>query len=183
MPVTCRTEGSGQTRSCLQAQAIYGHIVFVSIISTPFPVQNTNVQIHHLSSSLGQQQPWFGLQAVHVQAVVLLLWLGPWCRFGLVVGKEVLNLSAFSCAVPWLFSLVQLQISPFLDSLLPAFPLVCIKSLRNPSSCSLAEMDQKFQQILAWQQLDQNKAVSQILQQVGKGANCLRGGSRESNCT
>ncbi|NXH17807.1 LRSM1 ligase, partial [Bucco capensis] len=31
---------------------------------------------------------------------------------------------------------------------------------------SLAEMDQKFQQILAWQQLDQNKAVSQILQQI-----------------
>lgn len=43
-------------------------------------------------------------------------------------------------------------------------------------------MDQKFQQILAWQQLDQNKAVSQILQQVGKGANCLGGGSWESNC-
>lgn len=41
--------------------------------------------------------------------------------------------------------------------------------MANPSSCSLAEMDQKFQQILAWQQLDQNKAVSQILQQVGKG--------------
>jgi len=48
--------------------------------------------------------------------------------------------------------------------------------MTNPSSCSLAEMDQKFQQILAWQQLDQNKAVSQILQQVGEGANCLRGG-------
>lgn len=47
--------------------------------------------------------------------------------------------------------------------------------MANPSSCSLAEMDQKFQQILAWQQLDQNKAISQILQQVGKGANCLRG--------
>lgn len=47
--------------------------------------------------------------------------------------------------------------------------------MANPSSCSLAEMDQKFQQILAWQQLDQNKAVSQILQQVGKGANCLGG--------
>lgn len=41
--------------------------------------------------------------------------------------------------------------------------------MANPSSCSLAEMDQKFQQILAWQQLDQNKAVGQILQQVGKG--------------
>ncbi|XP_050836933.1 E3 ubiquitin-protein ligase LRSAM1 isoform X3 [Serinus canaria] len=38
-----------------------------------------------------------------------------------------------------------------------------LKSLENES---LAEMDQKFQQILAWQQLDQNKAVSQILQQT-----------------
>lgn len=47
--------------------------------------------------------------------------------------------------------------------------------MANSSPCSLAEMDQKFQQILAWQQLDQNKAVSQILQQVGKGANCLQG--------
>lgn len=87
-------------------QAIYGHIVWVSI-STPFPVQSTNVQIHHLSSLLGQQQPLFGLQAVHMQAAVLLLWLGLWCRFGLIIGKEVLNLLAFSCAVPWLFTLVQ----------------------------------------------------------------------------
>ncbi|KAM6110415.1 E3 ubiquitin-protein ligase LRSAM1 isoform 4-T4 [Pterocles gutturalis] len=31
---------------------------------------------------------------------------------------------------------------------------------------SLAEMDQKFQQILSWQQLDQNKAVGQILQEI-----------------
>lgn len=69
-----------------------------------------------------------------------------------------------------------------LHSPLPAFPLVCLKSPRasinsmaHPFPCSLAEMDQKFQQILAWQQLDQNKAVSQILQQVGKGANCSWG--------
>lgn len=47
--------------------------------------------------------------------------------------------------------------------------------MANPFSCSLAEMDQKFQQILAWQQLDQNKAVSQILQEVSEGANCLCG--------
>lgn len=107
VPVTCPTEGSGQTRSCLQVQAIYGHMVWVSFIITPFPVQNTNVQVPHLSSLLGQQPPLFGLHAVHMQAVVLLLWLGLWCRFGLVVGKEVLNLSAFSCAVPWLFTLVQ----------------------------------------------------------------------------
>lgn len=33
-------------------------------------------------------------------------------------------------------------------------------------SFSLAKMDEKFQQILAWQQLDQNKAISQILQEV-----------------
>lgn len=47
--------------------------------------------------------------------------------------------------------------------------------MANPSSSSLAEMDQKFQQILAWQQLDQNKAVSQILQQVGEGGTRLGG--------
>lgn len=62
------------------------------------------------------------------------------------------------------------------------FARVCVESLRlgsnsvaNPSSSSLAEMDQKFQQILAWQQLDQNKAVSQILQQVGEGGTRLGG--------
>ncbi|NXE43177.1 LRSM1 ligase, partial [Ptilorrhoa leucosticta] len=77
-----------------------------------------------------------------------------------------------SCAVPWLFPLVS-QKFLLLHCPLPAFPLVCLKSPRpginsmaNPSPCSLAEMDQKFQQILAWQQLDQNKAVSQILQQI-----------------
>lgn len=30
----------------------------------------------------------------------------------------------------------------------------------------MAEMDQRFQQILSWQQMDQNKAISQILQEV-----------------
>uniref|UniRef100_A0A8C0BW52 Leucine rich repeat and sterile alpha motif containing 1 n=1 Tax=Buteo japonicus TaxID=224669 RepID=A0A8C0BW52_9AVES len=50
------------------------------------------------------------------------------------------------------------------------------QDLVNQACSSLAEMDQKFQQILAWQQLDQNKAISQILQQVGKGANCFGGG-------
>ncbi|NXF25149.1 LRSM1 ligase, partial [Rhodinocichla rosea] len=40
------------------------------------------------------------------------------------------------------------------------------QDLVSQACSSLAEMDQKFQQILAWQQLDQNKAVSQILQQV-----------------
>ncbi|NWW83782.1 LRSM1 ligase, partial [Rhynochetos jubatus] len=40
------------------------------------------------------------------------------------------------------------------------------QDLINQACSSLAEMDQKFQQILAWQQLDQNKAVSQILQQI-----------------
>ncbi|XP_035197482.1 E3 ubiquitin-protein ligase LRSAM1 isoform X2 [Oxyura jamaicensis] len=39
------------------------------------------------------------------------------------------------------------------------------QNLVSQACSSLAEMDQKFQQILAWQQLDQNKAVSQILQQ------------------
>ncbi|KFZ69146.1 E3 ubiquitin-protein ligase LRSAM1 [Podiceps cristatus] len=40
------------------------------------------------------------------------------------------------------------------------------QDLVNQACSSLAEMDQRFQQILAWQQLDQNKAVSQILQQI-----------------
>ncbi|NWQ85334.1 LRSM1 ligase, partial [Burhinus bistriatus] len=40
------------------------------------------------------------------------------------------------------------------------------QDLVNQACSSLAEMDQKFQQILAWQQLDQNRAVSQILQQI-----------------
>jgi hypothetical protein len=33
-------------------------------------------------------------------------------------------------------------------------------------SGSMAEMDKRFQQILSWQQMDQNKAISQILQEV-----------------
>ncbi|KAM7087761.1 E3 ubiquitin-protein ligase LRSAM1 isoform 1-T5 [Ciconia maguari] len=40
------------------------------------------------------------------------------------------------------------------------------QDLVNQACSSLAETDQKFQQILAWQQLDQNKAVSQILQEI-----------------
>ncbi|XP_039417788.1 E3 ubiquitin-protein ligase LRSAM1 isoform X4 [Corvus cornix cornix] len=40
------------------------------------------------------------------------------------------------------------------------------QDLVSQACSSLAEMDQKFQQIQAWQQLDQNKAVSQILQQI-----------------
>ncbi|NXJ15548.1 LRSM1 ligase, partial [Odontophorus gujanensis] len=39
------------------------------------------------------------------------------------------------------------------------------QDLVSQACSSLAEMDQKFQQMLAWQQMDQNKAVSQILQQ------------------
>ncbi|XP_063000661.1 E3 ubiquitin-protein ligase LRSAM1 [Elgaria multicarinata webbii] len=39
------------------------------------------------------------------------------------------------------------------------------QDLVNQACSSLARMDQKFQQILAWQQLDQNKAISQILQE------------------
>lgn len=33
----------------------------------------------------------------------------------------------------------------------------------------MAEMDERFQQILSWQQMDQNKAISQILQEVSPG--------------
>uniref|UniRef100_A0A8C3D7M2 Leucine rich repeat and sterile alpha motif containing 1 n=1 Tax=Corvus moneduloides TaxID=1196302 RepID=A0A8C3D7M2_CORMO len=44
------------------------------------------------------------------------------------------------------------------------------QDLVSQACSSLAEMDQKFQQIQAWQQLDQNKAVSQILQQMQKVA-------------
>lgn len=36
-------------------------------------------------------------------------------------------------------------------------------------SGSMAEMDQRFQQILSWQQMDQSKAISQILQEVSPG--------------
>ncbi|KAM6431341.1 E3 ubiquitin-protein ligase LRSAM1 isoform 1-T7 [Liasis olivaceus] len=39
------------------------------------------------------------------------------------------------------------------------------QDLVNQTCSSLAKMDEKFQQILAWQQLDQNKAISQILQE------------------
>uniref|UniRef100_A0A8D2MT81 SAM domain-containing protein n=1 Tax=Zonotrichia albicollis TaxID=44394 RepID=A0A8D2MT81_ZONAL len=44
------------------------------------------------------------------------------------------------------------------------------QDLVSQACSSLAEMDQKFQQILAWQQLDQSKAVSEILQQMQKTA-------------
>ncbi|NXP21803.1 LRSM1 ligase, partial [Scytalopus superciliaris] len=40
------------------------------------------------------------------------------------------------------------------------------QELVSQACSSLAEMDQKFQQIQAWQQLDQSKAVSEILQQI-----------------
>ncbi|XP_070614624.1 E3 ubiquitin-protein ligase LRSAM1 isoform X2 [Erythrolamprus reginae] len=39
------------------------------------------------------------------------------------------------------------------------------QDLVNQTCSSLAKIDEKFQQILAWQQLDQNKAISQILQE------------------
>ena len=45
-------------------------------------------------------------------------------------------------------------------------------------SGSMAEMDERFQQILSWQQMDQNKAISQILQEVSPGLGCEGGGPR-----
>ncbi|XP_005382480.1 PREDICTED: E3 ubiquitin-protein ligase LRSAM1 [Chinchilla lanigera] len=39
------------------------------------------------------------------------------------------------------------------------------QSLVQQACSSMAEMDERFQQILAWQQMDQNKAISQILQE------------------
>ena len=43
----------------------------------------------------------------------------------------------------------------------------------------MADMDERFQQILSWQQMDQNKAISQILQEVspcpGHGAGAQEG--------
>lgn len=39
----------------------------------------------------------------------------------------------------------------------------------------MAEMDERFQQILSWQQMDQNKAISQILQEVSPGPGCEAG--------
>ena len=40
----------------------------------------------------------------------------------------------------------------------------------------MAEMDERFQQILSWQQMDQNKAISQILQEVSPGGRGSGGG-------
>lgn len=42
----------------------------------------------------------------------------------------------------------------------------------------MAEMDERFQQILSWQQMDQNKAISQILQEVSLCPGCEGRGSR-----
>uniref|UniRef100_A0A8C9E3G8 E3 ubiquitin-protein ligase LRSAM1 n=1 Tax=Phocoena sinus TaxID=42100 RepID=A0A8C9E3G8_PHOSS len=39
------------------------------------------------------------------------------------------------------------------------------QNLVQQACSSMAEMDERFQQILSWQQMDQNKAVSQILQE------------------
>ncbi|XP_010349637.1 E3 ubiquitin-protein ligase LRSAM1 isoform X2 [Saimiri boliviensis] len=39
------------------------------------------------------------------------------------------------------------------------------QSLAQQACSSMAEMDERFQQILSWQQMDQNKAISQILQE------------------
>uniref|UniRef100_A0A8C0X8I1 E3 ubiquitin-protein ligase LRSAM1 n=1 Tax=Castor canadensis TaxID=51338 RepID=A0A8C0X8I1_CASCN len=39
------------------------------------------------------------------------------------------------------------------------------QSLVQQACASMAEMDERFQQILSWQQMDQNKAISQILQE------------------
>ncbi|KAM5299915.1 E3 ubiquitin-protein ligase LRSAM1 isoform 5-T5 [Ctenodactylus gundi] len=39
------------------------------------------------------------------------------------------------------------------------------QSLVQQACTSMAEMDERFQQILAWQQMDQNKAISHILQE------------------
>ncbi|CAI5799410.1 Hypothetical predicted protein [Podarcis lilfordi] len=56
------------------------------------------------------------------------------------------------------------------------------QDLVNQTCSSLAKMDQKFQQILAWQELDQKKAISQILQEVfcwiwvQKGHLCIQDG-------
>ncbi|KAJ8792526.1 hypothetical protein J1605_019745 [Eschrichtius robustus] len=39
------------------------------------------------------------------------------------------------------------------------------QNLVQQTCSSMAEMDERFQQILSWQQMDQNKAISQILQE------------------
>lgn len=41
----------------------------------------------------------------------------------------------------------------------------------------MAEMDERFQQILSWQQMDQSKAISQILQEVSPGPGREGGGT------
>ena len=43
----------------------------------------------------------------------------------------------------------------------------------------MADMDERFQQILSWQQMDQNKAISQILQVVSTCPGYGGGGHRE----
>ncbi|XP_067165478.1 E3 ubiquitin-protein ligase LRSAM1 [Apteryx mantelli] len=82
------------------------------------------------------------------------------------------KLKELSPTVSGLWSLCALNIS---ESMLQELPrgLAHIRlledlsqiSLANISSYSLAEMDQKFQQILAWQQLDQSKAISRVSQE------------------
>lgn len=124
-------------------------------------VRNFNLSV----SGTGQNQPCEPVTAVPQEPVVQV-----W--FGYREGGLNLCPSAVQCH----------SSSPGQKDIPPAFPLVCLSSPRpginpmaHPFPSSLAEMDQKFQQILAWQQLDQNKAVSEILQQVGKGANCSWG--------
>ncbi|XP_077823787.1 E3 ubiquitin-protein ligase LRSAM1 isoform X4 [Macaca mulatta] len=51
------------------------------------------------------------------------------------------------------------------------------QNLVQQACSSMAEMDERFQQILSWQQMDQNKAISQILQEVGPRPGPEGGGS------
>lgn len=83
VPVTCPKEGSGQTRSCLQVRAIYGHIVWVSFVSTPFPVQHTDTQIHHPSTRRAAAAPAWPLSCARASGgasalawSVLQVWFG-----------------------------------------------------------------------------------------------------------
>lgn len=79
-------EGSGQAQSCMQVQEYV--TTSSESPSSAHPSQCRMLMCKFtMSSLLGQLQPLFALWAVHMQAVVLLLWLRLSCRFALVVEK------------------------------------------------------------------------------------------------
>uniref|UniRef100_A0A8C5X725 Leucine rich repeat and sterile alpha motif containing 1 n=1 Tax=Malurus cyaneus samueli TaxID=2593467 RepID=A0A8C5X725_9PASS len=70
----------------------------------------------------------------------------------------------------WRTAMQQMLAETYKNKLLQMSSESRRQDLVSQACSSLAEMDQKFQQILAWQQLGQNKAVSEILEQMQKAA-------------